>query len=66
MIRKLIANVKNIRTTVLGVATLLVAAGSALSAWVDGDVATEPDWTAVAVAFSSVIASLALIFASKD
>ena len=66
MIRKLILNFKNIRTTVLGLSTLLVAAGSALSAWADGDISTKPDWQALAVAFSSVIASLSLIFASKD
>lgn len=65
-LRKMIGNIKNIRTTVIGVATLLVAAGTALAAFADSDKSTVPDWQAVITAASSVAASLWLIFGSKD
>ena len=64
--RKIIGNIKNIRTTVVGVATLLVAAGTALAAFADSDKSTVPDWQAVVTAASSVAASLWLIIGSKD
>tara|TARA_Y100001934_G_C11933925_1_gene577054 strand:- start:302 stop:508 length:207 start_codon:yes stop_codon:yes gene_type:complete len=65
-LRKIIGNIKNIRTTVVGVATLLVAAGTALAAFADSDKSTVPDWQAVVTAASSVAASLWLIIGSKD
>ena len=65
-LRKVIGNIKNIRTTVVGVATLLVAAGTALAAFADSDKTTVPDWQAVVTAASSVAASLWLIIGSKD
>ena len=65
-LRKLIGNIKNIRTTVVGVATLLIAAGTAIAAFADGDRTTVPDWEAVIAAASSVAASLWLILGSKD
>jgi len=65
-LRKMIGNIKNIRTTVIGVATLLVAAGTALAAFADSDKSTVPDWPAVITAASSVAASLWLIIGSKD
>tara|TARA_Y100001973_G_scaffold47903_1_gene71298 strand:+ start:543 stop:749 length:207 start_codon:yes stop_codon:yes gene_type:complete len=65
-LRKIIGNIKNIRTTVVGVATLLVAAGTALAAFADTDKSTVPDWQAVVTAASSVAASLWLIIGSKD
>ena len=64
--RKIIGNIKNIRTTVIGVATLLIAAGTALAAFADSDKSTVPDWQAVITAASSVAASLWLIIGSKD
>ena len=63
---KIIGNIKNMRTTVVGVATLLVAAGTALAAFADSDKTTVPDWQAVVTAASSVAASLWLIIGSKD
>ena len=65
-LRKVIGNIKNIRTTVVGVATLLIAAGTALAAFADSDKSTVPDWQAVITAASSVAASLWLIIGSKD
>ena len=65
-LRKIIGNIKNIRPTVVGVATLLVAAGTALAAFADSDKSTVPDWQAVVTAASSVAASLWLIIGSKD
>ena len=65
-LRKVIGNIKNIRTTVVGVATLLIAAGTALAAFADSDKSTVPDWQAVVTAASSVAASLWLIIGSKD
>ena len=65
-LRKIIGNIKNIRTTVVGVATLLVAAGTALAAFADSDKSTVPDWQAVITAASSVAASLWVIIGSKD
>jgi len=65
-LRKVIGNIKNIRTTVIGVATLLIAAGTALAAFADSDKSTVPDWQAVMTAASSVAASLWLIIGSKD
>ena len=65
-LRKIIGNIKNIRTTVVGVATLLIAAGTALAAFADSDKSTVPDWQAVVTAASSVAASLWLIIGSKD
>ena len=65
-LRKIIGNIKNIRTTVVGVATLLIAAGTALAAFADSDKSTVPDWQAVITAASSVAASLWLIIGSKD
>ena len=65
-LRKVIGNIKNIRTTVIGVATLLIAAGTALAAFADSDKSTVPDWQAVVTAASSVAASLWLIIGSKD
>jgi predicted ribosomally synthesized peptide with SipW-like signal peptide len=65
-LRKVIGNIKNIRTTVIGVATLLIAAGTALAAFADSDKSTVPDWQSVITAASSVAASLWLIIGSKD
>jgi hypothetical protein len=65
-LRKVIGNIKNIRTTVVGVSTLLIAAGTALAAFADSDKSTVPDWQAVITAASSVAASLWLIIGSKD
>tara|TARA_Y100000593_G_scaffold16762_1_gene33384 strand:+ start:4122 stop:4328 length:207 start_codon:yes stop_codon:yes gene_type:complete len=65
-ITKIIGNIKNIRTTVVGVATLLVVTGTALAAFADSDKSTIPDWQAVITAASSVAASLWLIIGSKD
>jgi len=53
---------KNWKTTGLGIAAILTAAGSALTALTDGNDATVPDWGALVAA---VIAGVGLIFA-KD
>jgi len=54
--------VKDRNTTVLGVAAILTAVGSLLTAMFDSDPATLPDWGTCAAA---VIAGIGLIFA-KD
>ena len=66
MITAILKNLTTIRTTVLGLATLLVAAGAAISAFADGDSSTVADWQSVTVAATSFISSLWLIFGSKD
>ena len=66
MIGKLLTNLTNLRSTALGFATLLVTAGTAVTAFVDGDSTTVADWPSVTVAATSFIASLWLIFGSKD
>ena len=53
---------KDRNTTVLGIAAILTAVGSLLTAMFDSDPATLPDWGATAAA---VIAGIGLIFA-KD
>ena len=53
---------KDRNTTVLGVAAILTAVGSLLTAMFDSDPATLPDWGSTAAA---VIAGIGLIFA-KD
>lgn len=53
---------KDRNTTVLGIAAILTAVGSLLSAMFDADPATIPDWGTTAAA---VIAGVGLIFA-KD
>jgi len=53
---------KNWKTTGLGIAAILTAAGAALTALTDGNDATAPDWGAL---IAAVIAGVGLIFA-KD
>jgi len=53
---------KNWKTTGLGVAAIMTAAGAALTALTDGNDATVPDWGAL---IAAVIAGVGLIFA-KD
>jgi len=53
---------KNWKTTGLGIAAILTAAGAALTALTDNDPATLPDWGAL---IAAVIAGVGLIFA-KD
>jgi hypothetical protein len=53
---------KNWKTTGLGVAAILTAAGAALTALTDNDPATLPDWGAL---IAACIAGIGLIFA-KD
>ena len=64
--RKIIGNIKNIKSTIVGLGTLLIAAGTALRALTDSDATTIPDWQAVLAAASSVAASIWLIIGSKD
>ena len=66
MISSILKNITHIRSSLLGLAAMLVTAGAALSAFVDGDAATTADWQAVAIAATSFISSLWLIFGSKD
>lgn len=66
MILKVIGNIKNIRSTLVGVGTLLIAAGTAVKAFTDGDSSTVPDWQSVITAASAVAASIWLIIGSKD
>lgn len=54
---------KSPKTTTLGVAAILTAVGSALTAMFDADPSTNPDWTAVV---SAVLAGLGLIFAKDE
>jgi hypothetical protein len=65
-IAKIIGNIKNIKSTVVGLGTLLIAAGTAIRALTDSDATTIPDWQAVLAAASSVAASVWLIVGSKD
>ena len=65
-IAKIIGNIKNMKSAVVGFATLLVAAGTAIRALTDSDATTTPDWQAVIAAASSVAASIWLIVGSKD
>ena len=65
-IAKIIGNIKNMKSTVVGIATLLVAAGTAIRALTDSDATTIPDWQGVIAAASSVAASIWLIVGSKD
>ena len=66
MILKIITNIKNIRSTIVGLGTLLIVAGTAVRALTDSDSLTVPDWQAVIAAASGVAASLWLIIGSKD
>jgi hypothetical protein len=52
----------NKNTTITGIAAILVAVGSILTAWFDGDPLTTPDFP---TAISAVIAGIGLILA-KD
>lgn len=56
---------KDKNTTIAGIGAILVAVGALLSAWFDGDAATNPDF---ASAVAAVIAGVGLILAkdSKD
>jgi hypothetical protein len=54
--------VNNKNTTVAGIGAILVAVGGVLVSWFDGDVATNPDFTA---AVAAVVAGVGLILA-KD
>lgn len=56
---------KDKNTTIAGIGAILVAVGALLSAWFDGDAATNPDF---ASAVAAVIAGIGLILAkdSKD
>ena len=53
---------KDKNTTIAGIGAILVAVGALLSAWFDGDAATNPDFTS---AVAAVIAGIGLIMA-KD
>ena len=66
MISELIKNLANIRTTALGLATLLISLGAAIQSFADGDATTAPDWASVTAAASSFVSSLWLIFGAKD
>jgi len=56
---------KDKNTTIAGIGAILVAVGALLTAWFDGDAATNPDF---ASAVAAVIAGIGLILAkdSKD
>ena len=56
---------KDKNTTIAGIGAILVAIGALLTAWFDGDAATNPDF---ASAVAAVIAGVGLILAkdSKD
>ena len=56
---------KDKNTTIAGIGAILVAVGALLSAWFDGDAATNPDF---ASAVAAVVAGIGLILAkdSKD
>ena len=66
MIATILKNIGNIRTTVLGLAALLVTTGTAVRAFVDGEPGTIPDWQAVTIAAAAFISSLSLIIGAKD
>jgi drug/metabolite transporter (DMT)-like permease len=53
---------QNKNTTIAGIGAILVAVGALLTAWFDGDAATNPDF---ASAIAAVIAGVGLILA-KD
>lgn len=53
----------NWKTTVCGIATILAAVGSAVAAFLDGNAATNPDWTAT---LAAVTAGFGLIFAKDN
>ena len=53
---------QNKNTTIAGIGAILVAVGALLTAWFDGDAATNPDF---ASAIAAVIAGVGLIMA-KD
>jgi drug/metabolite transporter (DMT)-like permease len=50
----------NKNTTIAGIGSILVAVGSVLVAWFDGDAATTPD---LATAVAAVMAGVGLILA---
>lgn len=56
---------KDKNTTIAGIGAILVAVGALLTAWFDGDTATNPDFPS---AVAAVIAGIGLILArdSKD
>jgi hypothetical protein len=51
--------VKSWKTTVFGICSILVALGGAVKLLVDGDPATNPDWTAVLAAVAAGIGLIA-------
>jgi len=55
--------VKSWKTTVMGICAILVAVAGAVKLLVDGDPATNPDWTAVCAA---VAAGIGLITARDN
>jgi hypothetical protein len=52
-------DVKSWKTTVFGICSILVALGGAVKLLVDGDPATNPDWTAVLAAVAAGIGLIA-------
>ncbi len=50
----------NKNTTIAGIGSILVAVGSVLVAWFDGDPATTPD---IATAVAAVLAGIGLVLA---
>lgn len=51
------------RTTLAGIAAILTAGGTALTALADGDPMTNPDWAAL---IAAVIAGIGLLFARDN
>lgn len=54
---------KSWKTTVTGIIAILTAVGAAVNAIIDGNPATNPDWT---ITISAVTAGLGLIFARDN
>lgn len=53
---------KSWKTTIAGIAAAVGAAGTALSAYLDGDPATQPEWGIVVAAFAAAIG----LFVARD
>ena len=62
-------NIKSWRTTILGIAALVSAVGllaSTLTAQLDGDPATVPNWDAAWTVIAAALSGLGLIFARDN
>lgn len=73
VIRWLMKNVGNLKTTGLGIVGVVSSAGTFLTvtaatatAFLDGDPLTVPDWSSVLAAWGVMTGGLALIFYARD